>query len=228
MPTDSENHETTMPGATGTAGSGPRIAEQGECLESIAAGTGFFWKTLWEAPENKELRDKRQEPTALLPGDGVFIPELRIKHESRPTEKRHRFTRKGIPARLRVVLRDADGNPRAGVDYRVVIDGVEQTGATDGDGVVDVPLPPHAQEGVLHVGEGEEYQLSLRQLDPATEPTGLQARLRNLGYYFGPIDGILGSLSRTALAAFQRDHGLNPTGKIDAESIDKLKEVHGG
>lgn len=39
-----------------------------------------------------------------------------------------------------------------------------------------------------------------------------QALLLYLGYYVGEVDGIWGTLSKTATKAFQQDHGLNPDG----------------
>ena len=42
------------------------------------------------------------------------------------------------------------------------------------------------------------------------------------GYFQGPSNGAWGAGSETALANFQRDNGLDPTGKIDAMSLIKL------
>lgn len=39
-----------------------------------------------------------------------------------------------------------------------------------------------------------------------------QCLLAYLGYYVGNIDGVWGTLSKTATKAFQQDHGLNPDG----------------
>jgi peptidoglycan hydrolase-like protein with peptidoglycan-binding domain len=42
------------------------------------------------------------------------------------------------------------------------------------------------------------------------------------GYDPGPTDGVWGAKSVAALQAYQRDHGLEPTGKIDALSLIRL------
>lgn len=42
-----------------------------------------------------------------------------------------------------------------------------------------------------------------------------QLRLRQQGYYYGPIDGDFGYGSRRALYRFQRDHRLPMTGYLD-------------
>lgn len=50
-----------------------------------------------------------------------------------------------------------------------------------------------------------------------------QVRLRQLGYYRGPIDGSFGPGSRRALARFQRDRGLRMTGYLDRYTIRALR-----
>ena len=76
--------------------------QQGDCIASIAEAHGFFWETLWKLPENSGLKQLRKEPTILQEGDVVQIPELREKEEHCGTEARHKFTRKGVPAILRM------------------------------------------------------------------------------------------------------------------------------
>lgn len=49
-----------------------------------------------------------------------------------------------------------------------------------------------------------------------------QQQLRNDGYYNGPIDGVLGSQTRYALAAFQADHGLAVTSAVDEPTLASL------
>ena len=46
---------------------------------------------------------------------------------------------------------------------------------------------------------------------------GVQLNLATLGYKPGPADGILGSRTRSAVEAFQRDHGLPVTGEVSAK-----------
>lgn len=50
----------------------------------------------------------------------------------------------------------------------------------------------------------------------------IQAALAQAGYYHGPANGDWGPESVNALAYFQKDRGLEPTGKIDAPSLIKL------
>ncbi|MFT3990921.1 MAG: peptidoglycan-binding domain-containing protein [Luteolibacter sp.] len=53
--------------------------------------------------------------------------------------------------------------------------------------------------------------------------TRAQLRLRQLGYYRGPIDGSFGNQSRKALVRFQRDHRLPMTGKLDSRTLRALR-----
>ena len=50
----------------------------------------------------------------------------------------------------------------------------------------------------------------------------VQAHLSRLGYNPGPIDGIMGPKTRTAIEAFQRDRGLPVDGKVTQTLLDSL------
>ncbi len=50
----------------------------------------------------------------------------------------------------------------------------------------------------------------------------LQRRLNELGYAAGPVDGVAGRKTDSALREFQRDHGLSETGKIDGVTADVM------
>jgi len=50
----------------------------------------------------------------------------------------------------------------------------------------------------------------------------VQAELQQMGYYRGDVDGLLGPLTREALAAYQADQGLTPTAMIDEPTLDSL------
>ena len=52
--------------------------------------------------------------------------------------------------------------------------------------------------------------------------TNLQSRLKNLGYYEGEIDGQFGAGTRDAVAAFQRQNGLDADGIAGEETREKL------
>jgi hypothetical protein len=49
-----------------------------------------------------------------------------------------------------------------------------------------------------------------------------QATLQEQGYYRGEVDGLMGPLTREALASFQRDHGLITTAALDQPTLASL------
>jgi hypothetical protein len=161
-PQDQECRSERDPNTARTAqpvGQGNRVVKQGDCISSIAVENGFFWKTLWEHANNRDLREARHDPNVLLPGDRVFVPEKRLRDESGATEQRHRFRKKGEPAKLRLHLLES-GSPRANQPYTLAIDGKLFSGSTDGDGRLECTIPPNAKRGRLLVGEShDEYML---------------------------------------------------------------------
>jgi hypothetical protein len=59
-------------------------------------------------------------------------------------------------------------------------------------------------------------------LPPDQVIANVQAALQEQGYYQGEVDGLLGPLTRGALADYQRDHGLYTTAAIDEPTLDAL------
>ena len=49
-----------------------------------------------------------------------------------------------------------------------------------------------------------------------------QKELKDRGYYSGPIDGVIGAATQSALRAYQRDRGLKVTGRLDSSTIRSL------
>jgi len=189
-------------------------------------GHGFTWQTLWNHSDNAELKSKRKNPNILYPGDVVMIPDKSTKEESCATEATHKFKKKAVPAKLIVKIRRF-GEAVKNVKYELEIDGKNLSGTTTSEGVIEHEIVPDAHLGLLRLEDGEQLILELGALDPVTEVSGVQARLYNLGFECGPIDGILGPLTRGALAAFQESYELKATQEMDQATQDKLKEVYG-
>jgi len=196
-------------------------------MASIGLQHGFFWETLWNHPQNAALKELRKDPNVLLAGDAVYIPDKELKQVGGATEKRHRFQRKGVPAKLRLTLMKED-KPRANVPYVLEIDGQVFRGQTDASGLIEHSIPPDAQSGRLILDNGNEiHPLNLGNLDPIDTITGVQARLRNLGLFSGDISGELDGGTAGAISAYQLRKGLPQTGQLDQATKDKLKGDHG-
>ena len=204
------------------------VVKQGECLNSIADQYGFFWNTLWNHERNAELKERRQNPNVLMAGDRVFIPEKRQKEETGETTKVHTFRLKGIPVKLNVQLLDIGGSVRTNIRYTLTVDGKRTTGVAGDDGMVSEVIPPRARRAQLSLETGEEYELDLGYMNPVEYTSGVQARLKNLGYYKGEISGTLDDETRKAIHKFQRDKQLTDTGEPDQATRDALLSEHQG
>ena len=146
-----------------------RRVRQGDCISSLASDCGFHPDTIWNEPDNQELKAKREDSNVHHPNDVVTIPEKRTGEATGETGKRHSFRRKGRPERLRIICLDYEREPIRHTAYDLWIDGTHRNGTTDGEGLVDEAIPPDAKIGKMVVGENgdrEEYKLLIGQLDP--------------------------------------------------------------
>jgi len=201
---------------------------QGETTSSIAFKHGFFWETIWNHPNNDSFREQHQHRNVLYQGDVVFIPEREEKQVQAATDQLHRFKRKGVPEMLRIRLLDENDEPRADIPYVLQIEGSSVSGATDSDGLVEHSIPADARRGRLFVGESREevYPLYFGHMDPANEVSGLQARLKNLGIYFGEMNGEMNEETIEAIREFQRRKELEQTGDFNEDTRSQLDALH--
>ena len=72
----------------------------------------------------------------------------------------------------------------------------------------------YAYDGPIYVGQHAE--------PPDRVIADVQAVLQQMGYYKGEVDGLLGPLTREALAAYQADQGLTATAAIDEPTLNAL------
>ncbi len=221
--------EQSQTAGSGPIGQGEHVVKQGECISSIAKDTGHFWETIWNEPANSELKGIRKDPNVLLPGDRLTIPVLRPKQEPGATEMRHRFVRRGEPAKLCLRLLDTD-QPLAGLPYKLTIGDRVCTGTTDAEGKLEIPIPGNAKSGRLEVGKDDDirtYHLRLGSVDPVESITGVQQRLNNLGFACGAADGVLGPRTRAALKRYQARHNPPEPGEPDVSTQKQLQSDHG-
>jgi hypothetical protein len=209
------------------------VVTQGECFVSIARKYGVAWKTLYDHPANADLKSRRKNPNVLLEGDVVEIPDRPEKNVTVPTEDKHRFVVDLPRAKVRVHVKDADGQAHEGKRYVLRVGDLEEEGTVPADGLIEHDVPVDATEGTITIffdppaedeaGEGEDqpgppaptfHQIALRigHLDPIDCDAGAQARLENLGFH--------------DVLSFQRKHGLEETGELDDATKQKLEELH--
>jgi hypothetical protein len=203
------------------------IVKQGDSISSIAYRYGLFPDTIWNDPENSELKQNRKDPNVLLPDDVVYIRDKELKEVPGATEQRHRFRMKGVPEKFVVQFKFND-EPRANESYVLEINGKFSEGQTDESGIIEVWIPPNAMTGIiLFPDSDEEYKLELGALDPITEISGIQARLQNLGFYDGSVDGEMSEELEQAICDFQEVKGLEPTGELDEDTLNMIQQTYG-
>ncbi|MFH1216443.1 MAG: peptidoglycan-binding protein [Pseudomonadota bacterium] len=230
------------------------VVRQGDCISSIADKYGHFWEKVWNHSENAELKNLRKDPNVLLAEDEVMVPDLEEKQEAGATEERHRFRKKGVPAKIRLKIMqepvpDSGSSQESGdviqstsssmqdevrsdLPYRLEIDGYVTDGTTDSEGMIEFSIPPGARRGKVilepNTTRAKEIPLMLGALDPVSEIRGVKQRLANLGFDCGNTnDDEIAEEVEAALRFFQDEYDLEVTGVIDDATRDKLKEVHG-
>ena len=212
----------------------PHVVTQGECLSSIASAHGFAnWKVLYDLPENASLKARRPNPNALMPGDRVAIPDPIPKSVQGPLGKWYELRIKRAVTTLRLQLTDLRGKALANCPYTLDVMGESRTGTTDGSGVLSEPIDASADSAVVTVRPGDpdlpevlQWQLQIGALDPSDSVSGAQGRLKNMGLYDGPVDGLLSDDTRFALRAFQRLNSLDQTGRVDDPTVAALEAQH--
>ena len=200
----------------------------GDGISPLALEHGFFPDTIWNHPENKKLKETREHPNALVPGDLVHIPDRVQKTVGEPTDNRHRFRLRGVPAKLRIQLLSPEGEPRADQSYTLSIDGgPEKNGSTNSQGVLEDFVAPDAESGLVIVGpDACRLELTFQAMESIKTMAGVQSRLLNLGYECDPPGSSAGEETTKALLAFQADNRLETTGALDDATRKELAKVH--
>jgi N-acetylmuramoyl-L-alanine amidase len=121
--------------------------------------------------------------------------------------------------------------PCAALPYLLDIEGQPVVqGETTSEGFIEFRAYPDAREARLVIDPGtpreETFYVEVGYLDPISEVSGVQARLNNIGFNCGSVDGSIGPRTADALKRFQADVGLEPNGELDGSTRDKLVEAH--
>ncbi|HLJ48128.1 MAG TPA: peptidoglycan-binding protein [Bryobacteraceae bacterium] len=200
--------------------------QQGDHASSIAEKFGFAdFATIWNDPLNAALRQIRDDPHVLNPGDQIAIPDKKDKKASAPSGQVSTFVLQGKKLQLRLMITDAVENPIANTPCQLTVDGKAQTLSTDANGIVSQPILRTARSGDLKLLDFDA-PIRIGDLDTIDQVSGQCARLNNLGYFAGVPGG--DSLQfRSAVEEFQCDNGLTLSGQCDAPTQAALKQVHG-
>lgn len=208
--------------------------KDGECMDSIAARYGFPSGTLlFEHALNARLREMRRDPGVLMPGDEVVIPDRTAGKADVQTGTSFIIEVKAPRRRLRLALRDGDDVAISNQPWTVEGERGQAlaAGLTDVEGQLEASLPANVTHVAVYAA-GLSFRVAVGFLDPLDKTSlprlpAIASRLLNLGYDPGNPDEEGSPQFAAALAAFQRDEGLPPTGSADSVTLAKLQEVHG-
>src|SRR3954452_2305780 len=110
--------------------------QQGDHMSGIAEQFGFQqMETVWNHPNNAELKQLRKDPHILFPGDQVFIPAPAQKSAPAPTTKLSLFGITITFLHLNLKLQDNNADPIANKPVKIAVEGnIIPPPSTDGDG----------------------------------------------------------------------------------------------
>ncbi len=230
----------------------------GDCVASLAAGCGSTVDAVWNDPDNAGLRERRESPYMLAPGDVVHLPDAPSDDGGATVSRGGRHAVRARVATVRLHLKLLD--ERWG----------EETaqGRTEKSGNrVTTTMPPPVDAPPQHPLANVAYRLEVggRRIEGTTDGDGVlderidaratRAQLvlepdteheRTLQVHIGYLDppsersGIVQRLSNLGfpsaneaqlenmVAAFQKSRGLTVTGEIDDATRQRIEEDSGG
>jgi hypothetical protein len=210
--------------------------EKGDCMTSIAAKYGFGkYETIYNDAANSQFKQDNPNPDQLTPDSVVVIPDRKEKKFTKPTDAPAKFKATIPKAKLKLELKDDQGNALANKKYRLTVGNSLIEATTDGSGKIDKDIPPEATLGTLTLWMDDgnpaaqvyQFRLELGALEPETTIPGAQARLQNLGYDCGGITGVLDAQTQQAIRGFQKDNSpLTVNGTLDDPTKNKLKSLY--
>lgn len=201
---------------------------QGEYLTKIALKYGIPADTIWNDPYNAQLKQKRKSPHVLLPGDVLYIRDKADKNDGRATDSIHTYVVPRKTITLKLTLLDWDQTPIASTPCILHIDSQIIRMATDGSGKIEKEITVAATTGTLKVrGYTEEFQIQVGSLDPSSEATGLQGRLRNLAYLPNDDRPPDPDTLNSAVQEFQCNAGISVDGIVGPQTLSTLEKTHG-
>ncbi len=210
------------------------IAQKNDDMESIAKKFGFGdYKVIYNHPNNAELKRNRPKPNLLCVGDRVYIPNLDLGEESCGTEQKHLFELKRPKVKLRIVLKDDKGKPFSDKRFELKLGERLIEGNTDGKGFFEQEIPADSKKGKLKLFTEDEklkvlsWDLSIGELEPVDTNLGVQARLLNLGFYYGSLDGkVESNKTKDAIKSYQSKNSMTVTGSVDDALRGRLRDAH--
>ena len=207
--------------------SGFHRVKEGEHISLIAARNGFRdYRTVWDNAGNATLRQTRQNPNTLMPGDAVFVPDKTDRNEAAETGRRHVFFSHARHLMLRIVGLDVHRTAIVAASWTIQHEGGAASNVTTGAGLAETEIPVTARHGALTLS-GNVLELDIGGLHPIEDESGCLQRLVNLGYLEGPPEEAAPAEIHSAVEEFECDQRLPLTGVCKGITRDALRDFHG-
>jgi len=211
----------------------------GDHISRLAEQFGFAkYETIWNHPQNADLKALRKNPNILNPGDQVYIPDADVKTLDRPADVKHSFTKPAETLKLRLVLNRMYNKPYAIVPCTLSVGSVQTDLTTDGNAQIEQTIKRLDSAGSVKLNDQitvsggaatiqREVDFQIGFLTPLTEVSGQIGRLANLGYYRGPASPPDLDEFKSAVEEFQCENSLSVDGICGPLTQAKLKSVYG-
>jgi N-acetylmuramoyl-L-alanine amidase len=210
--------------------------QQGDCLSSIAKANGFDdWRTIYGDPANADFRILRPNPNVIFAGDQVVIPDKTPTIYQATTGQSYTYSLNTQKTLLRLKFDDAGD-----LNYSLQVGAVQTSGTVPAGTVLEVTIAADATQGQIltwpttydsAAAAGDDaitWNLLIGSLDPPDTISGIQARLKNLGYDPGGVDGIMGPNTEAAIKEFQGDNPpLDVDGICGKHTTSALVDAYG-
>jgi hypothetical protein len=204
----------------------PYVIRDGDHLLRLATSMGFDADSVWADPRNADLCEARPSMHILCPGDLLYVPQVVRKWQKVTTGAVNRYVA-NIP-KIKIALTfTSEGEPVASEPCS--IRELPELGdlTTDAQGTLRFEAPV-----TLHVvtvdfpGVGVFQTLRIGNLDPISVDSGVEQRLRNLGFCSSDPSGDDGPEDEDSKddADDQNADGADPSDSGDASDDDSAAD----
>jgi hypothetical protein len=169
----------------------PYVIRQGDYLLSLAYQFGFDADTVWNDPQNAQLRQDghlSQDPNILNPTDTLYIPDQNVPPvmQSLTTGATNTFVANIPTATLTQQFVGSDTTTYASKAYTIQ-ELAELTGlTTDENGIATFQAPVTLDTATIEFTDtGKSWVLHIGHLDPISTLSGIFQRLQHLNYVAG-------------------------------------------
>jgi hypothetical protein len=218
----------------------PYVIRPGDYLTAIAYFRRVDVAAIWKDPSNATLRDLRDNPEMLAPGDVLYVPSVKPKWLPVNVGENNKFVATLWKVTVQVAFKDSEGQPFANKTVRLQPKFTSEDPTTDGDGTLKIQVPVSIRFIDATIVDAQvTFRIRIGHLDPHDVDSGTLSRLRQLGYvadethliatdrpYLREFEANGTTLSR-AVASFQAERGQEVSGSLDDDLRGRIRQEYG-